>query len=127
MDRIANFVGTQSVVSITGKVTSNNAGVGNVAIALTKNGAAAGNAATDALGNYRFDNLAAGASYMVTPSGSFTPSSQTFSNLTANATANFKVAPSIPPQCNTAGFAAATNFATGSQPLSVAVGDFNGD
>ena len=64
---------------------------------------------------------------MVTPAGSFTPSSQTFSNLTANATANFKAAPSIPPQCNTASFAAATNFAVGSGPLSVAIGDFNGD
>ena len=93
---------------------------------MTKNGVAAGTTQTDGLGNYSFGNLAVGANYVVTPTGSFTPSSQTFSNLTTNATANFKAAPSIPSQCSTASFAAANNFAVG-DPRSVAVGDFNGD
>jgi hypothetical protein len=82
---------------------------------------------TNAQGDYSFGNLAAGATYAVTPTGSFTPSSQTFSNLTTNATANFKATPGIPSQCSTASFAAAVNFGAGSKPVSVAVGDFNGD
>jgi hypothetical protein len=128
VNRIANFVGTQTIVNITGKVTdSNNVGVNNVTIALTKNGLATGTAQTDVIGNYSFSNQTAGANYVVTPLGSFTPSSQTLSNLSVNATANFKVAPSIPSQCNTTSFVAASNFAAGSNPRSVAVGDLNGD
>ncbi len=128
VNRIANFVGTQTVFGITGRVTdSNNIPINNVTLALTRNGVAAGTAQTDVLGNYSFSNLTAGANYVVTPAGSFTPSSQSFSNLTSNATANFKAAPSIPSQCNTASFGAATNFAAGSGPIAVAVGDFNGD
>ncbi len=85
-------------MSITGTVTdANNVGINNVSLALTKNGAAAGTAQTNVLGNYSFGNLAAGANYVVTPAGSFTPSSQTLNNLAVNATANFKAAPSIPP------------------------------
>ena len=37
------------------------------------------------------------------------------------------MAPSIPSQCNTTNFGAATNFSTGADPDSVAVGDLNGD
>src|SRR5205814_980547 len=79
------------------------------------------------LGNYGFDNLTAGASYAVTPTGSFSPSSQTLNSLTVNATADFKATSSIPSQCSTAGFAAATNFAAGPGTHSVAEADFNGD
>ena len=96
---IANFVGTQTIVTITGKVTdANNVGLNNVTLGLTKNGVAAGTVQTNAQGDYSFGNLTVGANYVVTPTGSFTPSSQTFSNLTTNATANFKAAPSIPSQ-----------------------------
>jgi hypothetical protein len=127
VDRIANFVGTQTIVSIAGKITdSNNVGVGGVGVVLTGFGPAGLNTVTDGLGNYSFGNLAAGGNYLVMPAGSFTPSSQTFNNLTVNATANFKAAPNIPPQCNTPSFAPATNFAAPA-PTFVAEGDFNGD
>src|SRR5438445_124480 len=64
--------------------------------------------------------------YVVTPVGTFSTSSQTLNDLTTNATANFTVAPRIASQCNTASFAAATNF-TGGNPVSLVAGDFNGD
>ena len=125
---IANFVATQTVVAISGKVSdSSNVGLNNVTLGLTQNGLPAGTTSTNALGNYSFSNLAAGANYVVTPVGSFTPSSQTLNNLTANAVANFTAAPSIPPQCATVSFAGATNVLAGSNPQSVAIGDFNGD
>jgi protocatechuate 3,4-dioxygenase beta subunit len=126
-DRLANFVGTQTVVNITGKVTdSSNAPINNVTVHLSRNGTEVLGGTTDGLGNYTINNLPAGATYVVTPTGTFAPSSQTFSNLTVNATANFKAAPSIPSQCNTPSLGA-TNFAAGSNPYHVAVGDFNGD
>ena len=101
VNRIANFVGTLTLVSISGKIVdSNDVTMNNVTVSLTKNGAPAGTTQTNVLGDYSFGNLAAGANYVVTPSGSFNPASQTLGNLTTNATANFKAAPSIPPQCN---------------------------
>jgi Tol biopolymer transport system component len=125
-DHVCVFVATQTAVSISGKVTdSNNAGLNGVTVALTKNGAPAGTTQTNAQGDYSFANLTTGDNYLVAPTGSFSPSSQTFNNLTVNAAANFKSAPSIPPQCSTPSFAPATNVATGD--LSVAIGDFNGD
>src|ERR1051326_2162352 len=128
VDRIANFVAKQTLVNITGKVTdTSNTGLNGVTVALTKNGAAAGTTQTNASGDYAFNNLAAGANYVVTPAGSFAPSSQSFTNLTVNSTANFKATPSVPPQCNTANFAAATNFPAGTNPVSISTGDFNGD
>jgi hypothetical protein len=128
VNRVANFVGTRALVSIAGNLTDgNNVAINNVTMSLTRNGTAAGSVQTDGLGNYSFGNLAAGAYYVVTPAGTFTPSSQSFSNLTTNGIANFKAAPGIPSQCNTAGFAAASNFAVGTNPQSVALGDFNGD
>jgi CSLREA domain-containing protein len=97
VNRIANFVATPTVVNITGNVRDgNNATLNNVTLALVKNGAAAGTTQTDAAGNYSFGNLAAGANYAVTPSGSFAPSSQSFGNLTTNAVANFKALPGVP-------------------------------
>jgi FG-GAP-like repeat/Calx-beta domain/Carboxypeptidase regulatory-like domain/FG-GAP repeat len=127
VDRVVNFVGTRTV-SITGKVTDAvDAPINNVTVALTRNGAAAGTVLTNVLGDYSFGSLAAGANYVVTPVGTFTPSTLRFNNLTMNATANFKAAPSIPPQCNGVSFGPRTNFAAGSNPGSVAAGDFNGD
>src|SRR5262249_21247752 len=128
VNRTAIFVGEQTAVGASGKVTdSNNAGLSNVTVALTKNGLAAGLTQTDAQGNYSFVNLTVGANYIVTPVGSFTPSSQVFNDLTTNVTANFKATPSIPPQCSTASFAGAAPFGAGANPSSVALGDFNGD
>src|SRR5213078_3291374 len=105
MSRIGNFVGTLASVTISGQVIdTNDTGVNNVTLLLNKNGSPAGTAQSNAQGNYFFGNLVAGASYTVTPAGSFAPSSQVFNNLTANATANFKINPEIPSQCSTVNF-----------------------
>ena len=128
VDHVCVFVASQTAVGISGKVTdSNNAGLNGVTVALTKNGVAAGTTQTNAQGDYNFASLTTGDSYVVTPSGSFSPSSQTFGNLTTNATANFQSTSNIPPQCNTAGFAGATTFNVGSNPFVVTTGDFNND
>ncbi|MFN2511680.1 MAG: Calx-beta domain-containing protein [Pyrinomonadaceae bacterium] len=98
VDRIANFVGTQTAVSITGRVTdSNDIGLGAVSLSLTRNGIPGETASTDGLGNYGFGNLSAGTNYVVMSAGSFTPSLLTFNNLSVNATANFKALPISPP------------------------------
>jgi Calx-beta domain-containing protein/VCBS repeat protein/carboxypeptidase family protein len=128
VDRIANFVGTQTAVSIGGKVTdSNNAGLNGVTVSLTENGVAAGTTQTNAQGDYSFASLTPSHNYVVTPSGSFSPSSQTFGNLTANVTANFKSTPNIPLQCSTVSFAGQATFTAGTFPDSIAVADFSGD
>ncbi|HXD32427.1 MAG TPA: FG-GAP-like repeat-containing protein [Pyrinomonadaceae bacterium] len=127
-NRIANFVGTQTLATITGTVTdSNSAPLSNVTISLTKNGTPLSSTQTNGLGNYSFINLEAGANYVVTPTGSFNPASQTLNNLTANAVINFTAAPGIPPQCATASFGGAANLTVGTNPRSIAVADFNGD
>jgi len=127
-DRIANFVGTRTIVSITGKVTNaSDIPINNLTVALSINGVSAGTTLTNVLGDYTFTNLTAGSTYMITPVGFFAPSSQTFARLSFSAVANFKSVPSVPAQCNTVGFAAAANFAVGLEPDSVAVGDFNND
>ncbi len=128
VDRIGNFVGSLNLVTISGRVTdANNNAVNNVNVSLTKNGTAAGTVQTNAQGEFNFANQTAGANYVVTPTGSFSPSSQTLSNLTANATANFKAALSIPPQCSTVNFLAAANYPVQVRPANSVLGDFNGD
>ena len=127
-NRIANFVGSQTLVSISGTVRdANNQPQSNVTLALTKNGVASGSVQTNASGNYAFNNLNVGANYTVTPAGSFVPSSQTLNNLTANAVLNFQSAPGIAPQCDTTSFTSGGNFSAGTLPNSVTVSDFNGD
>ena len=83
------------VYAISGQVTDS---VGNPAsgVTLSLSGAQTGSTQTDVTGNYSFTNLPAGVTYTVTPSRpdytftyTFTPASQTFSNLSANQTANF--------------------------------------
>jgi len=124
---VTNSNVTDSNVTNSNVTDSNNAGVNGVTLTLTKNGVAAGTVQTAGLGSYSFANLAAGANYVVTPGGSFTPSSQAFSNLASNAVANFKAAPSIPSQCSNANFALAAKISVGSNPQTVAAADFNGD
>ncbi|MFN2511681.1 MAG: Calx-beta domain-containing protein [Pyrinomonadaceae bacterium] len=98
VDRIANFVGTQTLVGITGRVTdSNDIGLGNVSVGLSMDGIPMGIVLTDFLGNYGFGTLPAGANYAVTPVGGFSPSILFFNSLSTNATADFKAMPSIPP------------------------------
>jgi len=83
INRIANFVATQTLVSISGKVTdSSDVAMNSVSVSLTKNGAAAGTVQTNVLGELSFGNLESGANYVVTPVGTFAPSSQNLGNLT---------------------------------------------
>jgi subtilisin family serine protease len=65
-------------------------------VTLTLSGSQSGILGVDASGNYRFRNLVAGGSYTITPSVNsgiytytFAPPSYTFSNLSANQTADF--------------------------------------
>jgi hypothetical protein len=82
-----------STYSISGRVTAQAAPLSEVGVVLS--GAATGATTTDANGNFSFNNLAGGGTYTVTPSlngYNFTPSSSTFSSLSANQTANFTAA-----------------------------------
>ncbi len=83
-----------STYSISGQITAN----GNILSGVTVNNSCAVNAIqTDTNGNYSFTGLTAGNNCTVTPSlanYNFTPTSQTFNNLSANQTANFTAASS---------------------------------
>lgn len=86
----ANFTGTPGAHTISGRVAdASNNPLANVTVTLS--GAQSGTALTDASGNYAF-NVAAGASYTVTPSRAnytFAPPSASFANIASNQTANF--------------------------------------
>lgn len=76
--------------AITGRVTLSGTGLPGVGVALS--GTQSGSTTTDSSGNYSFASLGAGGNYTVTPTGTgytFSPASQSFSNLTGNQTANF--------------------------------------
>jgi hypothetical protein len=85
----------QAQFSITGRVTSacceQSTDISGVTVTLS--GTQAASAQTDAGGAYRFDNLPAGGSYVVTPSKpggvTFSPASAIFNNLTQNQVADF--------------------------------------
>jgi hypothetical protein len=88
---------------------------------------------TDAVGNYSFTGLAAGGNYTVTPSAvsySFTPTSQTFNNLSGNQTVNFSAGAgiSISGQVTASGIAVmgVTIAVTGTQ-TATAMTDLNGN
>ncbi len=93
-----NWTTGQSQFSITGRVTSacceQITDVAGVTVTLSGSQSAA--AQTDASGVYRFDNLAGGGNYVVTPSKpggvTFSPASATFNNLTQNQVADFTAA-----------------------------------
>ncbi len=74
---------------IGGRITRDGIGLNNVTVNLT--GAAAATVTTNSLGFYQFNNLTGG-NYTLTPSlvnVTFTPPSQTFTNLSSTQTANF--------------------------------------
>ncbi|MGA3075650.1 MAG: choice-of-anchor tandem repeat GloVer-containing protein [Bryobacteraceae bacterium] len=78
-------------VTISGQVTLAGSGLSGVTMTLTGSPSGPATATTDASGNYTF-SVAAGGSYTLTPSlsgDSFTPASQTFTNLSANQTQDF--------------------------------------
>lgn len=78
------------VYTISGQVTLS--GAGQNGVTMTLSGSQSASVVTSGSGNYSFASLTAAGNYTVTPSLSgytFTPPSQTFSNLGANQTANF--------------------------------------
>ena len=67
-------------------------GAGLAGVTLTLSGAQSASRQTDAEGFYLFEDLAAGGTYVVTPSKegvTFEPASRTFDNLGADQTADF--------------------------------------
>lgn len=82
-----------AIHTISGQVTLNGSGLSGVNIALS--GGATNSATTDVNGNYSFSSLTSGGTYTVTPTlvgYTFTPPNSTFTNLSANQTANFTAA-----------------------------------
>ena len=61
------------------------------------------------------------------PAGTYTVTVTAFDSGGATTTKTFSLTVTTPVTCNPVSFAAATNFAAGSNPFSVAVGDFDGD
>ncbi len=81
-----------SSYTISGQVTDSNNNALN-GVTMTLSGSQSGTTTTNAGGQYSF-SVTAGGNYTVTPSQSgyiFSPSSQTFNNLSGNQTANFNV------------------------------------
>ena len=113
------------VYRITGQVTDS-VGTPASGITVSLTGGQTSSTLTDLSGNYSFVNLPASANYTVTPSNpgytltyAFTPSSQTFNNLSANQIANFSFTTStqvtifpIADAYVQDGSAASTNFGT---------------
>jgi subtilisin family serine protease len=105
-DQTANFVrNVASGFDINGRVAdSNGNGISDIRVELpgsnTANGLPILPAQTDASGNYTFSQLAKGGNYNVTPTSqtySFTPNVISFTNLSANQTANFLATPKPTP------------------------------
>ncbi|HEU4596093.1 MAG TPA: NF038122 family metalloprotease [Pyrinomonadaceae bacterium] len=86
-----------STFTISGRISSTCCGptfIEPSGITVTLSGAQTATTTTDASGFYRFQNLAGGGNYTVTPSKAgavFTPASATFNNLSQNQTADFGV------------------------------------
>jgi hypothetical protein len=91
-DTTANFSGFPVTITkkISGKVTLGGAALSSVSVVLSGDGSGTNTTATD--GTYSFSNLPTGKNYTVTPAlagYSFTPSSQPFTNLQIDQTADF--------------------------------------
>jgi CSLREA domain-containing protein len=61
------------------------------------------------------------------PAGTFTVTLTAFNGTGATTQRTFTLTVTTPATCSPVAFASAANFGTGTQPVSVAVGDFNGD
>jgi hypothetical protein len=88
-NQAGNFSGTLNSYKISGRIAEGANILSGVTVALS--GAQSATTTTDAAGNYSF-NLAAGGSYVVTPSlanYTFAPASLSFNNLSGNQTGNF--------------------------------------
>ena len=111
------FQGTTYTIS--GQVTLSGSGFSGVTVTLS--GSQSGSTVTDSTGNYWFTVAGAG-NYTVTPSltgYTFTPTSQTFNNISANQTANFTATPALTISgqvtLNGSGLSGVTMSLTGSQ------------
>jgi hypothetical protein len=83
-------VPVNNTLSVGGRVTDGGNGIGGVMLRLS--GSLTGTQWSDEQGNYSFGNLPAGGNYAIdvsSPYYDFSPQSQSFNNLNANATANF--------------------------------------
>jgi hypothetical protein len=93
-DQTADFAATLDTHTISGHIIDGtNAPLANVTLNLT--GGQTTSTTTNANGDYSFTNLPAGATYTVTPSlvnYNFTPTSRTFTDLSANQTSDFTAA-----------------------------------
>ena len=81
---------TPNTVVISGRITRGGASLSGVTVNLT--GSTTAQTTTNALGEYRFDNLPQGGSYTITPALAnhiFTPPSRTLTTATANQIADF--------------------------------------
>jgi hypothetical protein len=89
--QVADFAAARNRHTISGRVTTvNNTGIAGITVSLS--GFQASTATTDANGDYTFLNVPAGADYSVTPSlqyHSFTPASQSYTNLLSNQQGSF--------------------------------------
>ncbi len=95
-DKTADFVATINRHKISGAV-KRPTGAALSGVTVTLSGAQAATTTTDAQGAYSFASLPAGAAYTVTPSNpgyAFAPSSQSFTDLGADRTADFSGTPS---------------------------------
>ncbi len=93
-NQIANFVATRNRITISGRVVNIN-NTGALGIVLSLSGFQTATAITNANGDYSFANLPAGADYSVTPAllyHSFTPVSQTYTNISTDQQNSFSVA-----------------------------------
>jgi len=88
-----NFTATQVTYTISGQVILSGSGLSGVTVTLS--GSQSGSVVTNSSGSYSF-SVGAGGTYTVTPALSgytFTPSSQTFTNLSGNQVQNFVATP----------------------------------
>ena len=116
---------TQSVVGniIFGNITSGATALTNVTVNLS--GSSTASTTTDAGGDYSFAGLANGGNYTVTPSltnYTFTPPTATFSNLSANQTANFVATLNCSFSINPTAASVTSSSGTGSFAVTAPVG-----
>lgn len=117
--QVMNFVGTLKTYTLSGHVT-NTAGASLSGVTISLSGSQSGSMLSDASGNYSFSVPAVG-NYTITPSMTglaFSPINRTFSNLSANQTADFSASFTISGQIlkSTGGaLASATVKLTGAQ------------
>jgi exo-beta-1,3-glucanase (GH17 family) len=120
-----NFTATSRLLVISSQLAdAYGSALSGVGIQLS--GTSSGSYVTDAFGNFSTSGLTPGGSYTITPSLSgytFSPASQTFSNLSSDQTATFTVNATL---SQTISFGALTNQPTGTAPFSLSASATSG-